>query len=260
MTGMKKLNYYWRIVATGWSFASFSAGGLFLAVFIFPLLRFFIKDRKLRKQYAQIILHHSFRFFLKMMRFLGIMDYDIQGAEQLQNQAVIVIANHPTLLDFVLLISVMPKADCIVKQQIWYNFFMRGVVKATCYISNIEPDSLLKDCKNSLTSGYPIIIFPEGTRSQPGEGKPSRFQRGAAHIAIRTHSDIIPIFIHCQPGTLTKNEKWYQVPDRPFHLSLRVGNTIKTASFPTQKHSSIEARQLTLYLENIYQQELAKYE
>jgi 1-acyl-sn-glycerol-3-phosphate acyltransferase len=260
MTVVKKLNYYWRILATGWSFASFSAGGLFLAVFIFPLLRFFIKDRNLCKQYTQIILHYSFRFFLKMMSFLGIMHYDIQGAEQLQNRAVIVIANHPTLLDYVLLISVMPKADCIVKQQIWYNFFMRGVVKATCYISNIEPDSLLTDCKNSLASGYPIIIFPEGTRSQPGGGKPSRFQRGAAYIAIRTQSDIIPIFIHCQPGTLTKDKKWYQIPDRPFHLRLRVGNTINIASFLNQKHYSIEAQKLTLYLENLYQQELAKYE
>jgi len=50
----------------------------------------------------------------------------------------------------------------------------------------------------------------------------NEFQRGAANIAIRANVPIRPVVITCAPSTLTKNEKWYHVPSRPFHIEVKV--------------------------------------
>ena len=93
------------------------------------------------------------------------------------------LANHPSLIDVVVLISIIPNADCVVKAHLFKNPFLRGVVKNTGYISNADPEGLLVDCKKSLAAGNNLIIFPEGTRTKVGQAV--KFQRGAANIALR---------------------------------------------------------------------------
>ncbi len=92
---------------------------------------------------------------------------------------------------------------------------MKGIVKAAGYIPNRDPESLLDDCSERLQDGNVLLVFPEGTRTSPG--KPSKLQRGAAQIAVRTETDLRLIHITVEPSFLTKEKKWYQVPDtKPF--------------------------------------------
>jgi hypothetical protein len=93
-----------------------------------------------------------------------------------------VLANHPTLIDVVFLISLLPNADCVVKR-VACNPFMRGPVRAAGYISNDDGAGLVDDCIAAVRAGGSLVIFPEGTRSVPGQ--PPRLQRGAANIAVR---------------------------------------------------------------------------
>jgi 1-acyl-sn-glycerol-3-phosphate acyltransferase len=254
MKKKKGFNYYWRLLATGLSFAIFNLGGLGISILVFPFIEMLTKNKALCKELNQKVLHYAFRFFFRILRFLGVLQCVIQDAEKLKNQSAIFIANHPTLLDYVLIISVLPKADCIVKQEIWNNFFLRPVVRSAGYISNAEPDKALIACLESLKRGYPIIIFPEGTRSD--EGKLLKFERGAANIAIRGQCDIVPLFIRCEPPSLAKGVKWHQIPDKPMILTLQVGDKIHIFSFIENNSPSISARKLTRYLEELYQKEL----
>lgn len=252
---MQKLNHFYRILATGLCFACFGIGGLVLSVVVFPLQRLFIADLQQRKRVARRTVHRAFSFFIGLMRTLQIFHFDFSARQQLQeSKGQIIIANHPSLIDVVALIAMTPNADCVVKAQLFRNPFMRGVITSTGYISNSDPDKLLDDCAASLQAGNNLIIFPEGTRSTPGH--PLQFQRGAANIALRSGRGYLALSIRCQPSTLTKQEKWYNVPATRPTLAIRFLKNIHVDEYCSMSSPSIAARQLTRDLHTFYQQVL----
>jgi len=104
-----------------------------------------------------------------------------------------------------------------------------------------------------------MIIFPEGTRSVPGQ--PCRFQRGAAAIALQAGKILTPVTLSCYPGTLTKAEKWYQIPFRRFHLAMHVKDDIALEEFNKFEQKSIAVRRLNQFLQDYFteQRELYKH-
>jgi len=85
-------------------------------------------------------------------------------------------------------------------------------------------------------------------------------QRGAANIALRGHVPVTPVIITCEPTTLTKNEPWYRVPPRPFHVTMRLKPTIDIAPYRAEPRPSIGARRLTRFLQNYFTRELQLHE
>ena len=241
-------------MATGLCFVAFGIGGVVLSLFVFPLQRLFIREPERRKQSARHTVHLTFRFFINLMRFVRVFNFDFASAATLRNaRGRIIIANHPSLIDVVALIAMTPQADCVVKAQLFRNPFIRGVINSTGYISNSDPDKLLDDCAASLQKGNNLIIFPEGTRSTPGE--PLTFQRGAANIALRANRGYLALYIRCQPSTLTKQEQWYQVPASKPTLAICYLQDIQlTAALQQNLSPALAARQLTRELQHFYQQ------
>lgn len=250
------LNYYWRLAATGGCFAAFGLGGLALSTLVFPVL--LLSHSKDRSRHARWIIHKSFGVFMGLMETVGIMRLEVIGAEQLRNcRNTLVLANHPTLIDVVAMISLMPEASCVVKRALWKNPFLGGVVRAADYVSNSDPENLIDDCADDLTAGNPLIIFPEGTRSQ--YGKPLRFLRGAAYIALKSGMPILPVLINCSPSTLSKRERWYHIPHRRFHLRIEVLAPISASRWINAgEPPTIAARKLTQGLETYFTQELER--
>lgn len=81
-----------------------------------------------------------FRGFVHMLTWAGVVRVSTVNLQRLrQAKGMVVIANHPTLIDVVVLISLMPNAGCIVKQGLWRNPFLRGVVSAAGYIPIAAP-------------------------------------------------------------------------------------------------------------------------
>ena len=114
-----KLNYLWRIFGTGFSFFCFGLGSLVLGVIVFPLLYSFNYKTGLEKS-ARFVIHKSFKAFIWMMKSFGVLDYKIEGdINRLNQSGTLVLANHPTLLDVVFIISFMPHVNCVVKQGLW---------------------------------------------------------------------------------------------------------------------------------------------
>ena len=177
-----------------------------------------------------------------------------------QTSDEIIIANHPTLIDVVALISLIPRADCVVKQGLWNNFFLKRVVRVADFINNDQDvNKLIENCKKTLEEGYNLVIFPEGTRTVPDQ--PIKLQRGAANIAVRCHQNLLPVIIDCNPTTLTKQEKWYQIPPRRAQFSMRVIEEINITPFLLkEKNESIAARRLTEHIRDIFIEEALKNE
>lgn len=251
----ERLNYVWRIFATGFSFLTFGLGGLFLWLLVFPALSLMVRDRDERGRRARRIIQRLFSSFVELMRVTGVLTYEIRGAERLQRRGQLILANHPTLIDVVFLVSLVPDADCVVKSRLARNPFTRGAIGATGYICNDSGSGLVDDCIASVRSGRNLIIFPEGTRT-PRTGS-NTLQRGAANIAVRGVLDITPVVIRCSPPTLSKGEKWYRIPSRRFHMSLEIRDDLPVTPYLAGTSEAIAARKLTEFLTDYFDLERA---
>ncbi|MFI8480456.1 lysophospholipid acyltransferase family protein [Pseudomonas sp. NPDC078700] len=247
--------YLWRLLATALCFSLFGIGGVLLRAVVFPLLTLIPGDAKAHRLRARKVISLSFNGFVQLMFRSGILTYSIEGADRLGKPGQMIIANHPSLIDVVVLISLIRDANCVVKQSLWSNPCMRGPIRAADYISNSGSMEMLDEAAAALQSGQCLIVFPEGTRSTPGE--PPSFHRGAAAIAIRGAQCITPVTISVTPSTLTKAEPWYSIPARRFHFQLRVGPDIDPAQFKASASAPIASRKLNEYLHQYFIKELA---
>ena len=155
----------------------------------------------------------------------------------------------------VLLLARLPQADCIVKKAARRNPFMRSLVTSAGYLANDDGDALVDACADRINHGRSVVLFPEGTRS-PREGL-HRFQRGAAHIALKSGCAIVPVVITCRPPTLLKGQAWHDVPDRTARFVLRVEEPIDPARYlGAETTLPVAARRLTADLRMLYERRL----
>ena len=163
-----------------------------------------------------------------------------------------------TLIDAVAILSKMPHTDCITKQANTRNPFLRGVIRAAGYIPNAGGQAIVDTCAERLRRGRSLVLFPEGTRSPLGELGP--FQRGAAHIALASGCPLLPVVVTCEPQTLMRGQKWYEVPDRPFEYTLRVADPISVRPYLEAIDGGLSrglaARRLTAELRETFEKAL----
>ncbi|MDR2711189.1 MAG: 1-acyl-sn-glycerol-3-phosphate acyltransferase [Burkholderiales bacterium] len=252
----------WRIAATGFCFAVFGLGGLIVLCLVFPLLRLFVWRRLLRQRLARDIVSASFWLFCKLMTIVGVISYEVRGLEKLQRRGLLVVANHPSLIDVVMLISLLRQPDCVVKAAAWRNPFMIGPISLCGFIRNQDGSQLIEDCIVSVCRGSNLIVFPEGTRTQIEallQRQVNPLQRGAANIAVRGNLPMTPVVITVTEPMLTKQQPWYKAPRRRPHFVLNVLDDMAVAHFaPADTTPSLAARVVTEHLSDFFNRELKK--
>jgi 1-acyl-sn-glycerol-3-phosphate acyltransferase len=252
------LDRAWRIFATAVSFTTFGVGGMLLGLLVFPSIRLAVRDIHRQRRIARRLVRGSFAGFVMLMHRLGVLTWEFNGLDRLDRRGLLVLANHPTLIDVVFLVSRIPEADCVVKSRLARNPVTWGPVTATGYIFNDNGAGLVDDCIRSVRSGKNLVIFPEGTRT-PAGAELGPLLRGAANIAIRGAIDVTPVLIRCTPRTLGKGEKWYLVPSRRFHICIDVLPDLPVAPFLVPgTGEALAARRLTVALESTFKSELAR--
>lgn len=238
-------------------YIAFGLGGLLSSLTILPLLRYWPGTPETKMLRVQTAIQLMFKGFVAMLTWAGVLKVSHHGVQKLRDaKGVIVIANHPSLVDVVVLISLMPNAGCIIKQGVWRNPFLRGVVSCAGYIPNRGAELILEDCRNVLARGSNLIIFPEGTRTVFG-ATINNFARGAANIALRAEANILPVVLRTNVRGLTKEQPWYEIPRQTIGMAVETGATISHLKYPAAlgEHAKM-ARHLTRDLEHYYKQQL----
>jgi len=247
----KRIEWCWRVFGVALSFIVIGIGGLV----IFPLLRLVIWQRQRRQAVARDLIRLAFLGIVRSMCAFGVFQYRANGLARLERQGLLILANHPTLIDIVFLMAFVPRADCIVKQGLWRNPFTRATVNAAGYICN-RGDSvrLVEDCVASVRGGGNLIVFPEGTRT-PADGSIS-LKRGAANIAVRAPCDITPVLVRCAPPMLIKSEPWWRLPEQTSQFQFDVMEDIAIGPFVEGAANQVlAARRMTAHLLQIFAQE-----
>lgn len=206
---------FWRLqyrrMTTGLAWCVFGLGGLILSLTYFSYLRLFEKDEQICCRKARLCITEVFHVYLKWLDRLDVVSIDVSELEQLQEKkGVILIANHPTILDYVAIASCVPQVGCVVKDSLRHNFFLKNVIKSASYLSNEGGMELIEECVLRLNQGENILIFPEGTRSCRQE--PLKLKRGVAHVALRAKCDLAVIHVVSSHHWLDKESHWYEIP------------------------------------------------
>ncbi|MCJ7451993.1 MAG: 1-acyl-sn-glycerol-3-phosphate acyltransferase [Steroidobacteraceae bacterium] len=225
----ERQTYLWRIFATGASFTLFGMGGLILGVLVFPAMLLLPGGPARRRARMRGLVQHAFRLFVRFINGIGVISYEFHGSERLGRPGQLIIANHPTLVDVVLIVAFTPAPCCVVKAAMFRNPFTRAVARAAGYVSNSPTDEMIHAAAAALRSGDSLVMFPEGTRTRPGQ--PLQFARGTASIAVNAAVVLTPVYVHCEPLLLPKFVPWYRVPPRRPHYTLEVGEDIDLAAY-----------------------------
>ena len=254
---MTSLNTAKRFIGTALLWFFFGSIGLLLSIFLFPSLYIVVRGRAPRQVVARKIIASTFGMFMRGGQRMGVFTFRVTGMQNIVAEGgQLILANHPTLIDVVLLLWVLAQVDCVVKDAVITNPFMWASVKTANYISNREPPELLDACVERLVSGSSLLLFPEGTRTQTG--RPLQFKLGASEVAIRAATDILPVIIDCRPGFLAKHDPWYSIPPARPHFEVTILPAIPVAELiPVGLNRRQSRRKLNDALVSLFEAKLA---
>ena len=247
--------WYWRLFITGFSFCLFGVGALVVGTVLLPMVKLLPASRETKRLRARGVMSAALRLFIAVMHRGGGMTYEFHGRERLSRPGQMIIANHPSLIDVVFLLAFVPTAGCVVKQGLWRNPLTRWAVTMTEFIPNDDAATVIEGATRALREKQVLIFFPEGTRTRPHQ--PMVFHRSAANVALRAAAVVTPVYIRCDPTTLTKSEPWYRIPSRRPHFALSVGDDLDLSRY---RNAPLPAasRAFNDDLHQHFQQELAR--
>lgn len=204
-----------------------------------------------RQRLARSYIHTGARLLFWILQALRLGKIRIDLAGYSVAEGGVVIANHPSMLDAMLLLSALPNAVCIMKRSLLRLPIIGGFARRAHYIPQAEVPELLNTAKRVLATGATVIIFPEGTRSVAG-GMGS-FKRGAARLALEAGVPLIPVTIVLDPVVLGPEWPFERPPATSIRyealsLPLSEGELATLRDEPEQDIREKSAR-ITRYLE-----------
>jgi 1-acyl-sn-glycerol-3-phosphate acyltransferase len=222
-----------RIVLVGLCYVAFGGFGAILAAFVLPLALLGVREPAARIAAAQALLHRWSRRYFRFMRALGIVRPTYPPCPELlaDGGGVVVVANHPSLLDVVFIMAALPRITYVAKQA-WMGAPIIGRMLRACghIAAPVGKDPAdgaiaLERMIAALVDNRALLVFPEGTRS-PRLGM-HEFRRGAFEAAARAGVPILPCAIRVDPPMLRKHQPWYDVAERPIDFAMQVLPTIE---------------------------------
>ncbi|MBC7786934.1 MAG: bifunctional acyl-ACP--phospholipid O-acyltransferase/long-chain-fatty-acid--ACP ligase [Methylophilaceae bacterium] len=118
---------------------------------------------------------------------------NIPKANDLGENKLLIIANHESLLDGLLLGLFLPiPATFVLHSNVLDSWLFRQILRLTPYLA-VDPSSPLamKKAIKLLEAGKPIVIFPEGRITQPGSLM--KVYDGLGFVAAKTGATILPV-------------------------------------------------------------------
>ena len=114
--------------------------------------------------------------------------------ERFQHPAII-IANHQSFIDILVLLSLSSKILMVTNHWVWHSPFFGAIIRyVDFYYIGEGYEQYMERMRKEVKEGYSIAIFPEGTRTY--NGKMKRFHKGAFYLAETLQLDILPILLY----------------------------------------------------------------
>jgi 1-acyl-sn-glycerol-3-phosphate acyltransferase len=214
------------------------------AVLLYPLL-----PRSSGQALGRHAISVSYRFFWRAAQALGMMRIDAGALESLRSEAtgVVIAANHPSMLDALLIVACLPRSVCIMKAALMGNVFLGAGARLARYIRNDSARGMIRGAVKSLGEGAQLVVFPEGTRTVTPPL--NAFLPGATLIAHLANAPVQTVIIETDSPYLRKGWPIWRMPPIPVTFTLRLGERFA----PQADHAALSRR-----LEAYFRQELTR--
>jgi 1-acyl-sn-glycerol-3-phosphate acyltransferase len=185
--------------------AALAFGWFFIGCIILTAILFILMPLPLSKRRKQRIMMPLISVFIKSD--VDIMTHAKQrwiGKQRLERPAIL-IANHSSFVDLMLMIGSSDKLLLVTNDWVWNSPFFGAFIRYVEYIHAKDETSWdLEKIRKKVDEGYSILIFPEGTRSL--DGRIGRFKKGAFYLAEQLQLDIQPVILHGIHHALRKGD------------------------------------------------------
>ena len=137
-------------------------------------------------------------FILHTLRIVCGITWEVAGRENIPETPFILVSNHQSAWEsFYLQTLCFPSASIIKKELLYIPFFGWALaclkpihLRRKKKIKSLK--KVLSSGKKKISSGFTIIIFPEGTRSKPEDGI-KKFSNSCGLLSIENNVPIVPI-------------------------------------------------------------------
>lgn len=200
------------------SFAIFGVGAVILNFTLFPIAKFFLKNKDLLYFYSDII-HSTWAWFINLIIYFGIINLDIKDLEKIkQIRHCVIVSTHPSFIDIVILIGLIPRTTCIVKSALIKNPILSNLIKSIFILKDETLDNIKLHTKKMLDKGFNVVIFPSGIRHRKNEYP--KIHKGAATIAMNANVNIVALKLYTDYDFLFINQPIYDAGDKKVNYEL----------------------------------------
>ena len=187
------------------------------ALMLYPLL-----PRATGLRLGRTMIAWGYRVFWFGARCSGMLRLDAAVLDSLKDEAgLIVVANHPSMLDALLVIARVPRGICIMRASLMRNPFLGAGARLARYIRNDPPRGMIRSCVTNLQQGGQLVLFPEGTRTLAPPINP--FRPGITLIAHMAQVPIQTVIIESESPYLGKGWPIWRTPEFPVVIRVRLG-------------------------------------
>lgn len=163
-----------------------------------------------------------YRGFWACAQWLGLLRVDFSALDALSSdEGLIIAANHPSMLDALLIIARVPRGVCIMRASLMRNPFLGAGARMARYIRNDPPRGMIRSAVDNLRGGGQLVLFPEGTRTICPPVNP--FRPGITLMAHMARVPIQTVVIESNTPYLGKGWPIWRIPQFPMVFSLRLG-------------------------------------
>ena len=210
-------------------FIIFGLGALVIRYFVFPVQNIFIKSTDFNKLKYSETLQKSWYFMILLLKISKIIkiNADVEKLKNIKNK--IIVSTHPSFLDIVILISIIPHSTCFVAQKLTKNPFFRGIVKLLFIPEGQNSEKWTADACEILDNEMNIIIFPMGGRHKQNETP--KIRRGASLLALKSKKNIIALKIDSNSDFLRSHKPFYEAGSEPTVYDISYVSEINVEEF-----------------------------
>jgi 1-acyl-sn-glycerol-3-phosphate acyltransferase len=188
-----------------------------VALVLYPVL-----PRKRGTALGRAVISRAYLLFWTVARVSGMLRIEASALDALRDErGLIVAANHPSMLDALILVARLPRSACIMKAALMRNVFLGAGARLARYIRNDSARSMIRLAVEDLKAGGQLVIFPEGTRTTRPPVDPLR--PGVTLIAKRAQVPIQTVLIDTDSPYLRKGWPIWRLPPLPIVFTVRLG-------------------------------------
>ena len=214
------------------------------ALLLYPLL-----PRAVGRRVGRAMIAYGYRIFWRIAAAVGMLRLDAEVLDTLRDEAgLIVVANHPSMLDALMLVARLPRSACIMKASLMRNPLLGPGARLARYIRNDSAYGMIQVAVQDLQDGGQLVLFPEGTRTTQAPVNP--FHASFALIAKRARVPVQAVFIDTNSPYLGKGWPLWRLPPLPIRFAVRLGRRFEAP----QDHLALLAEAQAHFAANVLQQ------